>query len=100
MGIAEYLNNPGQHPVVVKLETGTPQDYFIAFNRAVGVNADNDEADNLVTIVQVTGNNGEGYAQSFLRGYIGQGQSFTLDGFGGSAKNIVIEVVNIDTSSS
>ena len=38
--------------MVVKIETGTETDQFIAFNRATGVNRQNDEADNEVTMVE------------------------------------------------
>ena len=95
VGIADYLNNPARLPVVIKLETNTSEDYFLGFNRAAGINADNKEADDLVTIVR-SGNNGEGYSQSWLLAYIGQGQSYTIAGFGGTDKNIVIEVASID----
>ena len=65
VGIADYGNNPDNHSVVIKIETGTSTDYFIGFNRATGINSDNDEADNEVIIVE-TGNNGESYSQSCL----------------------------------
>ena len=40
IGVADYHNNPNKHHVVVKLETGTPNDLFVGFNRASGVNRD------------------------------------------------------------
>jgi hypothetical protein len=50
--IADFNNNPQDNQVVVKIETGTTTDQFIAFNRAIGVNSQNDEADDEVTIVE------------------------------------------------
>jgi len=44
--IANYNTTANNHPVVVKIETGTSTDQFIGFNRAIGINAENDEADN------------------------------------------------------
>ena len=52
VGIADFDNNILNHPVVVQIETGTETDQFIAFNRATGVNRQNDEADNEVTMVE------------------------------------------------
>ena len=74
VGIAEY-DNRGQRNVIIKLETGTSTDIFIGFNRATGINAQNDEADDEVTIV-TTGNNGEYYSQSRLKATLRQGESW------------------------
>eukprot|EP00957_Ditylum_brightwellii_P191439 14575483-Ditylum_brightwellii.AAC.1 len=54
VGIGEFDKNinSSKYPVVLKIETGTSQDYFVGFNRAVGPNAQNAEADNEVTIIQ------------------------------------------------
>jgi len=100
VGIADYKNNPEGYAVVVKLETGLPigNDYFVAFNRATGVNADNDQADDEVTIVQVDGGNGESYSQSYLKATLSQGEAYTISSFGGTSKNIVVEVTNINLS--
>eukprot|EP00546_Thalassionema_frauenfeldii_P009624 CAMPEP_0178912114 /NCGR_PEP_ID=MMETSP0786-20121207/10078_1 /TAXON_ID=186022 /ORGANISM="Thalassionema frauenfeldii, Strain CCMP 1798" /LENGTH=568 /DNA_ID=CAMNT_0020584651 /DNA_START=624 /DNA_END=2327 /DNA_ORIENTATION=+ len=95
VGIANYDNNPEQLPVVIKLETGTSTDQFIAFNRAMGVNSDNDEADDEVTIVQ-TGSNGEGYSQSFLQATLRQGESHTITNWVGTGQNLIISVIDID----
>ena len=99
VGIADYLNNPAGYPVVVKLETGSSQDFFVGFNRAVGVNAQNDEADDEVTIVQVSGGNGDSYAQSSLKAHMIPGESYTITNFGGSGKNVVVSTSAIDKTS-
>jgi len=101
MGVGQwkdYNSNERPHPVVVKIETGTSTDYFVGFNRAAGANADNDEADDLVTIIE-TGNNGESYSQSFLKGYIGTGQAYTFTNWQDSGQDLVISVENIDITS-
>jgi hypothetical protein len=96
IGIANY-DSTGTEPVVVKIETGTGADQFIAFNRATGVNSQNDEADNEVTIVEVTGNNGEGYAQSFLKAHLVQGETYTYVNWAGTGRNLIVKanVINI-----
>ena len=68
VGIAEYTARIDRfsQPVTVKLETGTDIDFFIGFNRAVGPNSHNDEASDQVTVT-TSGNNGEGYSQSYLK---------------------------------
>jgi len=95
VGIANYGNNPDQHPVVIKVETGTGTDQFIAFNRATGVNSQNDEADDEVTVVE-TGNNGEGYSQSFLKATLLQGESFQYDNWMGTGQILTITTIDID----
>jgi len=78
VGIAEIkVDANNKRPAVMKLETGTSNDYFVAFNRAVGINDQNDEADDEVTIVQ-TGNNGSSYSQSFLKATLVQGESYDI----------------------
>jgi hypothetical protein len=77
VGVAEIKVNNNELPAVMKLETGTSNDYFVAFNRATGINSDNDEADDEVTIVQ-TGNNGESYSQSYLKATLKQGESYKI----------------------
>ena len=77
VGVAEITVNNNKLPAVMKLETGTSNDYFVGFNRATGRNSQNDEADDEVTIVQ-TGNNGESYSQSFLKATLKQGESYSI----------------------
>jgi hypothetical protein len=92
VGIANFDTLDNTYPVVVKVETVTVgSDYFIGFNRAVGINAQNDEADNEVTIVKVNGGGGKSYSQSYLMATLVQGQSYTIPG-----SNQVIKAQKID----
>jgi len=75
-----------------KLETGTENDYFVGFNRAIGVNSQNDEADNEVTIVQ-TGKNGESYSQSSLKATLKQGEFWELQ-----EMTVTVEEINTDSN--
>ena len=101
VGIADYNNNPSGHNVVVKIETGSSNDYFVGFNRAVGVNAQNDEGSNVVTVIQVDGRDGEGYSQSYLKaklGFVGDttGSLYTIPNFAGTTSPLNIEVLEIN----
>jgi hypothetical protein len=97
VGIADYGNNSEELPVVLKIETGSSTDQFIAFNRATGVNKDNDEADDEVTIVE-TGNNGEGYSQSYLKAHLIQGETYTYDNWAGTGSPLRVTATEINLS--
>jgi len=92
IGVANYGNNGAGMDVVIKLETGTSTDYFVGFNRATGINGQNDEADDEVTIIE-TGNNGEAYSQSFLKATLRQGESYTV-----GVQEVLVTVESIDIS--
>lgn len=98
VGIAEYEDGDRSIPVVAKLETGTSVDFFVGFNRAIGINEHNDEADDMLTIVQ-SDEDGENYSQSWLKATLTDGELYTLDNFGGSGNQLVVRVTNIDRSS-
>jgi hypothetical protein len=100
VGIADFANNPLNDPVIVKVETGTGTDQFIAFNRATGINRHTDEADDEVTIVQ-TGLNGELYSQSFLKATLKSGEVYTIPQWDGTQDlTITAKAININTGSS
>jgi hypothetical protein len=73
-GIADFETDDDL-PVVIKIKTNTDTDQLIGFNRAIGVNRENDEADNDVAIIE-TNTNGEGYSQSWLRQHLIQGEIY------------------------
>jgi hypothetical protein len=98
VGIGEYDKAViGGYPVTVKLETGTGADYFVGFNRATGPNRLNDQGDNQVNIIQVNGNNGFSYSQSYLRALLSEGQSHNLSIYG---KTVTVTVDSIDITTS
>ena len=98
VGVANY-KNVANIPVVLKLETDTVNDYFIAFNRATGINADNKEADDEVTVV-LMGNNGESTSKSYLKATLLVGEQYAIAKFGGGARTCVIKLLSIDKSTS
>ena len=94
VGIADYNHPTTQNlDVLIKLETGTWNDYFIGFNRAVGVNSDNVEADNELTIV-TTGANGEGYTQSWLKAHLVEGESYEITDY--FTTPVTVRLIKID----
>ena len=100
IGIADYGNNPQNYPVVVKVETQTGTDQFITFNRAVGINRHNKEADDEVTIVE-TGNNGDWYSQSYLKATLRSGEVHTFSSWDGTLDlTVAAQVINTNTGSS
>jgi len=98
IGIGEWDSGNYGLPVDIKIETGTSEDYFIGFNRATGPNAQNDEADDEVTIVQ-TGNNGASYSQSSLKSHLTEGESYTFSNWKGSGEDLSVIVDAIDITS-
>jgi len=75
VGVADYKRNNNNHPVLIKINVGGSTDYFVNYNRATGINSQNDEADNEVTIVK---GNGGAYSQSWLQATLTEGQTHTI----------------------
>ena len=95
IGIADYKNNPYDRPVVVKIESGTSDDLFVGFNRAIGINRDMTDARDKVTITEA-GNNGLGYAQSWIKASLSEGESYRVVNWRGSGIDMTIYVKKID----
>lgn len=93
VGIAEY-DIAGVNSLFVRLDNNG-NDYFIGFNRAVGINADQIEAVNMVTVTQTAGD----HELSFLLAKLSLGQSFTINNIKGTGRSVQIEVLSVDTSS-
>ncbi|KAL7552277.1 hypothetical protein ACHAWF_015504 [Thalassiosira exigua] len=96
IGIADYKNNPNRLPVVVKLESGGPNDLFVGFNRAKGINRHSADARDEVTVV-LTGNDGLGYSQSYLEAKLSQGKSHLVQDWRGLGVELTINVNEINT---
>ena len=95
VGIAEFDKITENNNVVVKLETGTDQDYFVGFNRATGPTSQNRLASDLVTIYEA-GNNGMKYSTSFLKAYLAEGESHTLSNWRDTKQDLTITVLEIN----
>ena len=93
VGVADYdaLSRP---PLVVKLETGSSDDYFIGFNRPYGVHRQTKEYKNEVVIYE-TGRDGKGYSQSWLIGHLSQGQVWSQNNWRGTGKSLRVRVEDV-----
>ena len=102
VGVAEYgkIANYATEKdiaVVLKLETGSDQDYFIGFNRKTGQNADNNLASDEVTIIKA-GANGFGYSQSWFEEGLTEGKSYSFGDWRKTKEKLVLKVRKIDTT--
>ena len=102
VGVAEYgkITNYATEKdiaVVLKLETGSDQDYFIGFNRKTGQNADNNLASDEVTIIKA-GANGFGYSQSWFEEGLAEGNSYSFGDWRKTKEKLVLKVTHIDTT--
>ena len=65
IGVAEYDKISDGDTVLLKIETSSSDDYFLAFNRKIGANSDNKMASDQVTIIEA-GKNGVDFSQVSL----------------------------------
>ena len=93
-GIADY-GNTAATTVLVKIDDASATDYYVAFNRKIGINSGTQEAGNQVTVVKV-GGEGNSYAESELLAKLSSGGSWSgiVDG-----KNMTVKVLSINTGS-
>ena len=97
IGVADYDNNRSNHPIVLRVVTGTERDLFVGFNRKAGINSDVKVGGNEVTVIEA--GHGTNYAQSFLKSTMKEGDSYEIEK-GKSGEKLYIKVNKIDTSAS
>ena len=100
VGLADYTSNHAHHPIVIKLETGNPRDWFVGFNHKSGVNSDVVQAGNRVTIYQVAGTDSLGYSTSSLKSTLTEGRQARLSNWRNTGYDLLIKVHKIDTADS
>lgn len=98
MGISDY-SNPKTQTVLLKLETGTNEDYYINFNRKSGINRDVREGGDQV-LVTIQDKNGIGYSESKQVARLSSRGSYEIQNFGGSGRSVKIKVSSINRSAS
>ena len=98
IGVADYHNNPHSRPIVVKLESGTSNDLFVGFNRAIGVNRDVLDARDQVTVIQA-GGDGLVFSQSYVKAVLSQGDSYSVSNWHGTGLDMIIHVNEINLES-
>jgi len=100
VGLAEYTAQPSEL-VVIKIETNpggpsssTSLDYYVNYNRKVGINYGTVEGGDQVMITT----QGDGYSPSTLMAKLSAGASYTVAGFGGTSGTLVVKVNSISTT--
>jgi hypothetical protein len=97
VGVAERDQGSGTLPIGVKLETGTSTDYYLAFNRAIGMNEQSGEADDRVTVIEA-GANGLSYSVSKLLAKLNAGANHAINGaIGGRALTVNVDSIDLTT---
>lgn len=102
VGIAEYgLAEPNRgETVLIKIETGTKEDYYINFNRQTGINSGTQEGSDRVLITS-QGAEGRAFAKSILHAKLSAGGSYEMNGFRGSdfgGIKIKVNAINLSAS--
>jgi hypothetical protein len=99
VGVAEFNKIKDGNPIVIKLETGDKDDYYIEFNRATGPTSQEKQAQDMVTLYS-TGNNGLAYSTSSLLpgGILGQGDTYTFSKWRGTKLDLTVSVLEINTN--
>lgn len=99
-GVADFELGNGSKTVVVKIndERNGEQDFFVAFNRRVGINSGSSEGGDQV-LITTAGGEGNSYSNSLLLAKLSAGERYTISSFGGTSNDVVVRVDSIDTGS-
>lgn len=97
VGVAEYDNISVDGRLVLRIVTGGSTDLYVGFNRKTGMNEDNKQGSDMVTVVQA-GAGGITYSTSSLKATLTQGQSYYLPNWrgDGSSLEIFVDVIRTD----
>ncbi len=97
-GVSDYGKNSENALVVLKLEQcDLPQDYYIGFNMASGINADTPVDENKITIHRTEGEHGRSYGTSTKVAALYLGQYYTISNFNQKAgRDVVIRFVGLN----
>ena len=90
-GIADF-GNAASSTVLLKINDSSSTDYYVAFNRQIGINSGTMEAGNQVTVTR-QGAEGTSYAESELVAKLGQGGTWSGAVAG---KNMVVSVLSVN----
>lgn len=104
VGIADYgvltWSGDDTSKIVLRIESGTTSNDFlyIGFNRATGINSDNQQGSNKVTIIE--SGNGLDYSQSYLKAILSRGQRYKVDNWMNTGQPLIVSVDAIQLNSS
>jgi hypothetical protein len=96
-GVDSYTSSPPGSNVLLRLESNTGTDYFIAFNGKQGINSGTVEDGNKVLITQGTANTSQ---PSLKVAKLGVGQSYKISNYDGTGRDVTITVNSISGSDS
>ena len=88
----------GSIPMLIKIDSETTTTHYIGFNAVDGANIGTVQAGNKLTLHSVENINEKG-ADSVILAALGTGESYALVDYGGTGLNMLLTVINIDTSS-
>lgn len=96
-GVSDYGKNSEDALLVLKLEqSALPQDYYIGFNSASGINADTPADENKITIHRTEGEYGRSYGTSTKVASLYLGEYYTISNFNHKAgRDVVIRFVGL-----
>lgn len=90
--------NVGSIPMLIKIDSETTTTYYIGFNALDGANIGTVQAGNKLTLHSVENINEKG-ADSVILAALGTGESYAIVDYDGTGLNMLLTVINIDTSS-
>ena len=102
VGVAEYgqINNDGgggDRRLVLRIVTGGSTDLYVGFNRKTGMNEDNKQGSDMVTVIQA-GAGGITYSTSSLKATLQQGRSYYIPNWRGDGSSLEIFADEIRTN--
>jgi hypothetical protein len=95
VGVGNYDSDAQDEYVVLKLDGGTEDNFYIGFNLATGVHSGTVESINKVTVVT----QGSGNSKSWKQAELDSGDTLVITDYLGSGKYITIKVSKIITGS-
>ncbi len=98
-GVSDFGGTSVARRVLLKINTSSDVDYYVAFNRATGINEETREAGDMVTVVQ-QGGEGSSYSASKLLAKLSAGESYTFTGLSDMDTDLEVSVASIDVASS
>ena len=103
VGVADYgvltWSGDDTSKIVLQIESDTTlNNLYVGFNRATGINSDNQQGSNKVTIIE--SGNGYDYSQSYLKYVLGQGQKARVDNWMNTGQPLIVSVDAIELNSS
>ncbi|KAL3771831.1 hypothetical protein ACHAWU_004390 [Discostella pseudostelligera] len=99
VGVAEYgqisVDGVGDRRLVLRIVSGGTNDMYIGFNRKKGMNKDNKQGSDMVTIIEAKA--GAVFSSSIRKAVLKQGQSYLVSNWRGDGSNLEIVVDTIRT---